>query len=52
MFAIVGSMLAHRLRRWPNIEPTMGQCPVFAENTGVYVIITLCCNLVTSDGSP
>ena len=26
----VGSMLAHRLRRWPNIEPTHGQCPVFA----------------------
>ena len=25
-----GSMLAHRLRRWPNIEPTHGQCPVFA----------------------
>ena len=23
-------MLAHRLRRWPNIEPTMGQCIVFA----------------------
>ena len=23
-------MLAHRLRRWPNIEPTHGQCPVFA----------------------
>ena len=22
-------MLAHRLRRWPNIEPTHGQCPVF-----------------------
>ena len=26
----VGSMLAHRLRRWPNIEPTHGQCPVFS----------------------
>ena len=23
-------MLVHRLRRWPNIEPTMGQCIVFA----------------------
>ena len=22
-------MLVHRLRRWPNIEPTMGQCIVF-----------------------
>ena len=28
----VGSMLVHRLRRrWPNIEPTMGQLIVFAE---------------------
>ena len=26
----VDSMLAHRLWRWPNIEPTHGQCPVFA----------------------
>ena len=24
------SMLAHRLRRWPNIETTLGECPVFA----------------------
>ena len=24
-------MLVHHLRRWPNIEPTMGQCIVFAE---------------------
>ena len=23
-------ILVHRLRRWPNIEPTMGQCIVFA----------------------
>ena len=23
-------MLVHRLRRWPNSEPTMGQCIVFA----------------------
>ena len=28
--AIVVSMLNHRLRRWPNIEPTMVQCLVFA----------------------
>ena len=27
---MAGSMLAHRLRRWPNIEPTYGQCPMFA----------------------
>ena len=24
------SMLAHRLRRWPNIETTLGECLVFA----------------------
>ena len=28
-YTIVGSMLGHRLRRWPNIEPTMGECLVF-----------------------
>ena len=26
----VGSMLGHRLRRWPSIEPTVDQCIVFA----------------------
>ena len=26
----VGSMLAHHLRRWPNIEPTLGKRLVFA----------------------
>ena len=25
----VGLMLAHRLRRWPNIKPTLVQCAVF-----------------------
>ena len=29
-WAIVGSMLAHRLRRWPTIDPAMGQCLVLA----------------------
>ena len=24
-------MLAHRLRRWPNIETSLCECPVFAE---------------------
>ena len=24
------SMLAHRLRRWPNIETALCECPVFA----------------------
>ena len=28
-----GSMLGHRLRRWPNIEPTLGQRLVFASQT-------------------
>ena len=31
--AITGSMLVHRLRRWPNIEPEMAQCLVFSRNT-------------------
>ena len=26
----VGPMLAHRLRRWPNIGPTLDRCVVFA----------------------
>ena len=28
--ANVGIMLVHRLRRWPNIDPTLGECLVFA----------------------
>ena len=28
--ANVGLMLGHRLRRWPNIKPTLAQCIVFA----------------------
>ena len=24
------SMLAHRRRRWPNIETALGECPVFS----------------------
>ena len=28
--AIVDSMLDHRLRRWPNFEPTMAECLMFA----------------------
>ena len=27
-------MLGHRLRRWPNIEPTLGKCIVFAGVVG------------------
>ena len=30
----VGSMLAHRQRRWSNIETTRGQCHVFAGEVG------------------
>ena len=26
-------MLDHRLRRWPNIDPTMGECLMFAGQT-------------------
>ena len=26
----VGLMLGHRLRRWPNIKPTLGECILFA----------------------
>ena len=42
--AIAGSMLVHRLRRWPNIEPTMTQCLVFA---GI-VRWRLCFSLISS----
>ena len=27
---IAGSMLVNRIRRWPNIETELGDCPVFA----------------------
>ena len=29
-------MLAHRLRRWPNIETALGECLVFAGMTPLY----------------
>ena len=29
-WANVASMLAHRLRRWPNMKPTLAQCLMFA----------------------
>ena len=32
-----GLMLGHRLQRWPNIKPTLGQCILF----GVIIVITL-----------
>ena len=35
----VESMLVHRLRRWPNIDPTLGRCPVCA---GVFSIFIRC----------
>ena len=28
-------MLGHRLRRWPNIETALGECPLFP---GVYTV--------------
>ena len=30
------SMLGHRLRRWPNIENAVGECPVFSGNAYTY----------------
>ena len=32
------STLAHRLRRWPNIETALGECPVFA---GMVIVIRI-----------
>ena len=32
--SIVGTMLVHRLRRWPNIDPTMDEWLVFVSSTG------------------
>ena len=29
-------MLGHRLRRWPTIDPTLGECFVFAGTSHVY----------------
>ena len=34
----VGLMLAHRLRRWTNIKPTLGQRLVFA---GFFIMVNL-----------
>ena len=41
----VGSMLGHRLRRWPSIGPTLGQCIVFAGILSVIKGETTRCNL-------
>ena len=30
------SMVAHRLRRWSNIETALGECPVFANTNGAF----------------
>ena len=32
-------MLGHRLRRWPNIEPTLGKRILYA---GIYSVLSLC----------
>ena len=37
-------MLDHRLRRWPNIETTSGECVVFAE-------VVVCCCAALDDAS-
>ena len=42
---IDGSMLFHRLRRWPNIDPSMRECILFA-----VLIIQLKFNVMTGYG--
>ena len=34
-------MLDHRLRRWPNIEPTMAQCLVFSGYQALHTYLSL-----------
>ena len=39
-------MLVHRLRRWPNIDPTLGECPVISGRLPHYKHINrsiVCC---------
>ena len=36
----VGLVLVHRLRCWPNINPTLGQCVLFAENAEQMALLT------------
>ena len=38
----VGLLLAHRLRRWPNINPTLGERLVFA---GIFTSLTFTADL-------
>ena len=37
----VGLLLAHRLRRWPNSQPTLGQRLIFAGNVISWHVYTL-----------
>ena len=32
-------MLAHRLRRCPNIETALGECPVFAFSIDTHIVL-------------
>ena len=34
-------MLAHRLRRWTNIKPTLGQCDVCSQMLGYLVVLSM-----------
>ena len=37
----IGSMLVHRLRRWPIIDPTLGQCLVFDVYAGLIHLVSV-----------
>ena len=37
----IGSMSVHRLRRWPNIDPTLGQCLVFDVYAGLIHLVSV-----------
>ena len=52
---IVGSMLDQRLRRWPNIEPTMGECLMFVvrlEEQSIKCLPDACCRRCLSHVFP
>ena len=40
---IVGTILVHRLRRWPSIDPTLGKCIAFAGTSRHFVFMPSFC---------
>ena len=48
VFANVGPMLGHRLRRWPNIGQTLGGCLLFA---GMLLVVVLLLKKDTTDNT-